>query len=213
MSNINISFQHNLRVKYLVDENARFSPLPTLDMRFLTEILVRGRQVIAFNAGCSVLPGKPITRYVQELRDYGYHVDLRERKRVVARPAKLLRGKAGASASSSDELPASTGRARYVEDLVDKTLQTRIAESVMEHFQTNGTIVIATGDAQPAQFSDGFLTYAERALKMGWYVEVVSWKRSLSSYWKSSGWTSQWGNSFRIIELDEFVDDLLACER
>ncbi|XP_044717614.1 cell wall glucanase (Scw4) [Hirsutella rhossiliensis] len=196
MSNINISFQQTLRAKYSVHESARFTPLPSLDLGLLTEILVRERRVVALNAGCSVLPGKPAPRFIQDLQDRGYHVDLRER----------------AGVSSSDEMSARAGPVRYVEDLVDETLQTRIAESVMEYFQAQGTLVIATGDAQPAKYSDGFFTYAERALKMGWNVEVVSWRRSLSSCWKGSEWTTRWGNRFRIIELDEFVDDLLACQ-
>ncbi|KAM4062273.1 cell wall glucanase (Scw4) [Hirsutella rhossiliensis] len=212
MSNINISFQQTLRAKYSVHESARFTPLPSLDLGLLTEILVRERRVVALNAGCSVLPGKPAPRFIQDLQDRGYHVDLRERKRVVAGSAKLPRGRSGAGVSSSDEMSARAGPVRYVEDLVDETLQTRIAESVMEYFQAQGTLVIATGDAQPAKYSDGFFTYAERALKMGWNVEVVSWRRSLSSCWKGSEWTTRWGNRFRIIELDEFVDDLLACQ-
>lgn len=212
MSNINISFQQTLRVKYSVDERARFSPLPSLDLGLLTEILVRGRRVVALNAGCSMLPRNPAPRFIQELRDRGYHVDLRERKRVVAGSAKLPRGRPGVGASSSDEMSAGAGTVRYIEDLVDETLQTRIAESVMEYFQAPGTLVIATGDAQPAKYSDGFFTYAERALKMGWNVEVVSWRRSLSSYWRDSEWTARWGSRFRTIELDEFIDDLLACQ-
>ncbi|EQK97543.1 hypothetical protein OCS_06744 [Ophiocordyceps sinensis CO18] len=211
MSNINISFQQTLRAKYSIDASARFTPLPSLDLGFLSEVLVRGRRVVALNAGCSVLPGKPAPRFLKELRDRGYHVDLRERKRVVAGPARLSRRRAGAGVSSSDEMSAGVGTVRHVEDLVDETLQTRIAESVMEYFRAQGTLVIATGDAQPAKYSDGFFTYAERALKMGWNVEVVSWRGSLSSYWRSSEWTGRWGNRFRIIELDEFVDDLLAC--
>lgn len=114
--------------------------------------------------------------------------------------------------SSADETPAAaTDTVRYVEDFVDETLQMRIAESVMEYFERQGTLVLATGDAQSAQHSDGFLAYAQRALKMGWNVEVVSWKSSLSSCWTSSAWMARWADRFRVIELDDFVDDLLAC--
>ncbi|KJZ76201.1 hypothetical protein HIM_04283 [Hirsutella minnesotensis 3608] len=207
MSNINISFQETLRVRYSVDEEARFVPLPSLDLKFLTEILTRGRRVVALNAGCSVPPGKPEPRYVQELRGCGFHVDLRERKQIVTAPNNSLRRQATVATSSSDEQTV----VRYVEDLVDETLHTRIAESVMEYFEQQGTIVLATGDAQPAKYSDGFFSYAERALRMGWHVEIVSWKRSLSSFWRRSDWKARWGNRFRIIDLDQFVDELLAC--
>ncbi|KAL3955917.1 hypothetical protein ACCO45_008763 [Purpureocillium lilacinum] len=191
---------------------------PPLDLPFLTEILVRGRSAMSLNVGCSVPPGRAEPRFVQELRALGYHIDLRERKRVLepSAPRRTHRGQAPATfaTSSSDEMSSATAAAatvRYVEDLVDEVLQTRIAESVMEFFQRQGTLVLATGDAQPAKHSDGFLTYANRALKMGWNVEVVSWKNSLSSHWQNPAWNTKWGNRFRIIELDPFLDELLAC--
>jgi hypothetical protein len=80
----------------------------------------------------------------------------------------------------------------------------------MEHFSRPGTLVMATGDAKPAKYSDGFFTYADRALKMGWHVEVVSWRSSLSNSWRNPEWTAQWGDKFRVIELDDYIDDLLS---
>jgi hypothetical protein len=95
--------------------------------------------------------------------------------------------------------------------MVDETLQIRIGESVMQYFEMPGTLVIATGDARPAKYSDGFLAYAQRALKMGWSVEVVSWKASLSSAWSTLLKDNTIGSRFRIIELDQFVDELWIC--
>lgn len=197
LSNIDIGFHKALRMRYSLDEHAYFNPLPHLNLQFLTEVLVRGRQTIVLNVGCSTLPGRPEPRHVRSLRKLGYRVDLRERKRV--------------EESSQSKLSKNSAFiVRHVEDLVDETLQTRMAESVMEYFNEQGTLTIATGDARPAKYSDGFLTYAERALKMGWNVEVVSWKGSLSSAWKNPKWTTQWGDKFRTIELDGFLDDILA---
>lgn len=207
MSNINISFQEVLRSRYQLAENARFVPLPQLNLSFLTEILVRGRDVNILNAGCSVQPGRSAPHFVRQLRDLDYRVDLRERKRS-EEPAPTPRKGAHANFSSSDEASARK-QVRYVEDLVDETLQTRIAESVMEHFSHPGTLVMATGDAKPAKYSDGFFTYADRALRMGWHVEVVSWRSSLSNSWRNPEWTAQWGDKFRVIELDDYIDDLL----
>ncbi|KAK0384241.1 hypothetical protein NLU13_8329 [Sarocladium strictum] len=210
MSNINISFQQALRNRYKLAENARFVPLPQLNLAFLTEILVRCRPVNILNAGCSVQPGHSEPRFVRELRDLDYHVDLRERKRT-EEPTRTPQTGSNAQHSSSDE--ASLRRqVRYVEDLVDETLQTRIAESVMEHFATPGTLIIATGDAKPAKYSDGFFTYADRALRMGWHVEVVSWRASMSCSWRDPEWMAQWGDRFRVIELDAFLDDLLYVQ-
>ncbi|EXV06192.1 LabA-like protein [Metarhizium robertsii] len=203
MSNINISFQCALRGKFSIKEHARFVPLPQLNLQFLTEILVRDRKIMTLNAGCSVLPHRQEPRFVQELRDLGYRVDLRERKR------ENHDFKAG-EASSSEEFVFSRNGGRYVEELVDETLQTRIAESVMEFFKDQGTLVIATGDARPAKYSDGFFAYAERALRMGWNVEVVSWRASLSSHWNRPNWVEQWSGRFRVIELDDYIDHLLV---
>jgi hypothetical protein len=207
MSNINISFQQALRNRYKLAENARFVPLPQLNLSFLTEVLVRGRNVNILNAGCSVQPGRSEPHFIRDLRNLDYRVDLRERKRT-EEPARTPQKGSYAHYSSSDEASLRK-QVRYVEDLVDETLQTRIAESVMEHFSTPGTLIIATGDAKPAKYSDGFFTYADRALKMGWHVEVVSWRTSLSYSWRNPEWTAQWGDRFRVIELDAFLDDLL----
>ncbi|KAG6004332.1 hypothetical protein E4U21_001145 [Claviceps maximensis] len=210
MSNINISFQHALRQKYSLGEHSRFFPLPQLNLQFLTEILVRNRRTLTLNAGCSVLPDRHEPRFIQELRKLGYRVDLRERRLVAEAkgPMNSLSTKRR-SGGSSDRIAALHTVARFMEDLVDETLQTRIAESVMEYFESPGTLVLATGDAQPAKYSDGFFTYAERALRMGWHVEVVSWNLSLSSRWRKSDLTEKWGHRFRLIRLDDFLDELL----
>ncbi len=71
-----------------------------------------------------------------------------------------------------------------------------------------GTMVLATGDAAQAQFSDGFKQHATRALRVGWKVEVVSWNRTISSAWSDPGFLAEYGGQFRIIELDEFIEEL-----
>ncbi|KAJ6788916.1 hypothetical protein PWT90_00127 [Aphanocladium album] len=202
MSNIEISFQKALKKRYNVADEARFSPLPRLNLQSLTEVLVRGRSTQGLHVGCSILPGRKEPRYVQDLRNLDYQVDVRERKRIDSTMPNTPQGKLSAGAASKFV-------SRYVEDLVDETLQTRIAEAVMEYFQEQGTIVLATGDAKPAQYSDGFFRYVERALRMGWNVEIVAWHSSLSSSWKDTDWTGTWGERFRVIELDSFLYDLL----
>lgn len=192
MSNIDIGYQTTFKESRSIHKRSRLSPLPHLNLQLLTKILIRDRPVTALNVCCSTLPGRSEPRYVQQLRDLGYHIDLRERKRVNDGPF---------STKALETL-------RYVEDLVDETLQVRIAESVMEHFHKPGTIVLATGDAKPSVHSDGFFSYMQRALRMGWNVEVISWKGSLSLRWTDRQWTSQWKGKFRVIELDEFLEIL-----
>ena len=69
-------------------------------------------------------------------------------------------------------------------------------------------MVLATGDAAQAQFSDGFKQHATRALKAGWMVEVVSWNRTMSSAWTDPAFLAEYGNQLRIIELDAFIEEL-----
>jgi hypothetical protein len=197
MSNIIIGFQKALRAKFGIPESSRFVPLPQMNLPFFHELLTRDRYAEWLNVGCSMRPDRGEPPFIQELKDLGYRVDLRSRR--------------AEQSGSNDHTSFEAGGFRYVEDMVDETLQIRIGESVMQYFEMPGTLVIATGDARPAKYSDGFLAYAQRALKMGWSVEVVSWKASLSSAWNALLKDKSIGSRFRIIELDQFVDELWIC--
>jgi hypothetical protein len=197
MSNVIIGFQKALRARFGLPESSRFVPLPQMNLAFFHELLTRDRYAEWLNVGCSVRPNRNEPTFVQELKDLGYRVDLRSR-----RPEQ---------SGADDHNTFEAGGFRYVEDMVDETLQIRISESVMQYFEEPGTLVIATGDARPAKYSDGFLTQAQRALKMGWSVEVVSWKASLSSAWTTLLKDQSIGSRFRIIELDQFLDELWIC--
>ncbi|RGP71848.1 cell wall glucanase [Fusarium longipes] len=197
MSNIIIGFQKALRARFGIPESSRFVPLPQMNLPFFHELLTRDRYAEWLNVGCSMRPDRGEPPFIQELKDLGYRVDLRSR-----RPEQ---------SSSNDHTTFEAGGFRYVEDMVDETLQIRIGESVMQYFEMPGTLVIATGDARPAKYSDGFLAYAQRALRMGWSVEVVSWKASLSSAWNALLKDNSIGSRFRIVELDQFVDELWTC--
>lgn len=210
-SNIYISFLNALKDKLGIDRNDRLTPAPAFDVEFLTKILVRDRPVNVKNAGCSYRPDRPEPPVIGELKKLGYSVDVRERKRL-EEPCSPPRERGASHRSKNTHLipPSSSDRVHYMEDLVDETLQTRIGEAVMKHFQNPGTLVLATGDGKAAKFSDGFFTYADRALKMGWNVEVVSWNLSLSSAWRDASWANAWGHRFRVIHLDEFLLELCA---
>ncbi|KAL6923840.1 hypothetical protein ACHAPO_011354 [Fusarium lateritium] len=197
MSNIVIGFQKALRARFGIPESSRFVPLPQMNLSFFHELLTRDRYAEWLNVGCSMRPDRGEPPFIQELKDLGYRVDLRSRR--------------AEQSGSNDHTTFETGGFRYVEDMVDETLQIRIGESVMQYFEMPGTLVIATGDARPAKYSDGFLAYTQRALKMGWSVEVVSWKASLSSAWNALLKDNTIGSRFRIIELDQFVDELWIC--
>jgi hypothetical protein len=125
---------------------------------------------------------------------------------------KSSRGYTPGNTSGSDTGTASApqfDRVKKVEQGVDEILHLKICESVLDHPGKPGTIVLATGDAAEAEYSDGFLKTLERALKHGWTVELLSWSRSISALYTKRSWSRQWGDRFRIIPLDEYAEDLL----
>ncbi len=72
------------------------------------------------------------------------------------------------------------------------------------------TIVLASGDAAEAEFSGGFLKCVERALSKGWKVEIIAWSDGLSQEYRSQRFIDKWGGLFKVIELDDFCEELLA---
>ncbi|KAK8109011.1 hypothetical protein PG984_014812 [Apiospora sp. TS-2023a] len=118
---------------------------------------------------------------------------------------------------SSDGSPPSVlcPRTKLGEQGVDENLHLAMQSSILDAIPGNGTaqapgvMVLATGDAKEAEFSEGFAYYAQKAMVMGWHVEVVSWKRCLSMIWKRAPFTDQFASQFRIIELDPFYEDML----
>lgn len=119
--------------------------------------------------------------------------------------------------STSTDDPATTGTdsdttppnpAKWVEQGVDEILHLKILESIVDVDQPT-TIVLATGDAAEAEYSQGFLRMVERALTRGWNVELVSWSRNISASYRKQSWTEMWGDRFRVIPLDDYAEELL----
>ena len=95
-----------------------------------------------------------------------------------------------------------------IEQGVDEVLHLKILESVVDSDEP-GTMVLATGDAAQAEYSEGFMAMAERALKKGWCVELVSWSKNISAMYTRKEWTQAWGERFRIVTLDDYAEELL----
>jgi hypothetical protein len=74
------------------------------------------------------------------------------------------------------------------------------------------TMVLATGDGAEAEMSDGFLAHVERALKRGWKVELISWRQQTNGGYRNKKFRTKWIEQFKIIELDDFVEDLIDTE-
>lgn len=92
---------------------------------------------------------------------------------------------------------------------VDEILQMKMLESFFDAPEPT-TVVLASGDAAEAEFSGGFLKNVERALSKGWNVEVVAWNHGLSRDYRNRDFVKKWGEKFKIIELDDFAEELLA---
>ncbi|KAK8206090.1 hypothetical protein IWZ01DRAFT_439850 [Phyllosticta capitalensis] len=96
----------------------------------------------------------------------------------------------------------------WVEQGVDEILHLKMLESIVDVDEPT-TMVLATGDAAAAEYSQGFMRMVERALKKGWRIELVSWKAGISSQYTKRDFRQKWGDRFRVIELDDWVEDLL----
>lgn len=78
---------------------------------------------------------------------------------------------------------------------VDENLHLNMMHSILDSIKEPGTMVLATGDAAAAEFSDGFKQHAIRALENGWHFELVSWQRPISCAWPAPSYFTT-GNSY-----------------
>ncbi|OQN99727.1 hypothetical protein B0A48_14497 [Cryoendolithus antarcticus] len=98
--------------------------------------------------------------------------------------------------------------AKMIEQGVDEILHLKILESIVDT-EVPSTMVLATGDAAQAEYSQGFMAMAERALKKGWKVEVVSWSKNVSQMYLRREFRERWGEAFKVVWLDEYAEELL----
>lgn len=68
---------------------------------------------------------------------------------------------------------------RLAEQAVDEILHLKIAEVLLD-FEAPQTLVLVTGDGKVSDFGTSFIAQAERALKRGWRVDILSWRAGLS---------------------------------
>lgn len=124
------------------------------------------------------------------------------------RPASSGGEGSGSGSETTAAAAPQFAKEAWVEQGVDEILHLKILESVVD-VEAPATIVLATGDAAAAEYSQGFMRMVERALKKGWRVELVSWSAGISGAYKNREFRQKWGDAFRIIKLDDYVEDLL----
>ncbi|KAJ9657105.1 hypothetical protein H2201_008281 [Coniosporium apollinis] len=224
-SNILIGFYERLRYAKGIPKETRMTR-PEFDFDALVLLLERRRPVAK-----RVLAGSnPYVPTFEKANSIGYELNILDKvkkaKELTERQKFFQQrdlergrgrrsshsGKENASAGSGSETIAAAGPTsapeKWVEQGVDEILHLKILESVVD-VDVPSTIVLATGDAAEAEYSQGFLKMVERALRKGWKVEIVAWGKSISFAYRDKAFVQKWGDRFRIIELDDYVEDLL----
>ena len=175
----------------------------------LSIVLERGRPIAK-----RVLVGSDNFPSIQEAKRIGYETNILDRvhkaKELTPRQMKY-RNVNGTTSSGSETTAVKYAPEKWVEQAVDEILHLKILESVVEAKEPS-TIVLATGDAAEAEYSQGFLKMVERALGKGWKVEVCSFRKNISGSYRKKEFRTRWGSNFKIIELDDFVQELLGVE-
>ncbi|EFQ97367.1 hypothetical protein MGYG_00406 [Nannizzia gypsea CBS 118893] len=213
MSNIMVGFHDCIKKSRDIPLTTRVRRLP-LSFQNFALVLERARPVSK-----RVLVGSDRFPAIDEAETLGYEANILERvhKAKISSPRKTkLSGGGGDRAarrslydqSSSSETNAQASTERWVEQAVDEILHLKMLESIVDT-DTPSTIVLATGDAAQAEYSDGFLKMVDRALSKGWYVELVSFSSITSRAYTRKSFRDKWGSRFRIFELDIYAEYLL----
>lgn len=217
MSNISIGFHDCLKAARGIPIETRVKRIP-MDFHNLSLVLERGRP-----AAKRILSGSDRTSAVDQAATCGYETNILERvhKQKTPTPKRRTPKKNGGGYASSglshgetsgSETPAyNYNVSKWSEQAVDEILHLKMSHSILDA-EKPSTIVLATGDAAEAEYSDGFLRMVERALNRGWMVELVSFRMNTSSLYKRHEFRNKWGNMFKWVQLDDFVESLIAEE-
>jgi hypothetical protein len=177
--------------------------LPLLNFDNLTWILERGRPISARH-----LAGSQPMREQDEAEACNYKCNLLDR--VLKVPHETPRKRAfrlrseGYTSGSEGVDPAP----RYVEQGVDEVLNMLMSQTGFS-VKEPATLVLASGDGAPSEYSSGYFDLVQTFLKRDWKVEIYSFKRNLSHLYQAPGFRRRWGSRFKIIELDEYCLSLI----
>ncbi|KAI1080264.1 hypothetical protein F5B20DRAFT_106052 [Whalleya microplaca] len=227
MSNIFIGFCDSYKISRHIPVQ-QWIKAPRFFFKVFACIMERARNVKKRVLAGSI--GTPANRHAQwpqhflEAEQLQYEMNIFDRVQKEKTPNKSnRRGKTsprGPTSSCPNEVASTSAdestedgmapayATRNAEQGVDENLHLNMMNSMMDYISNPGTMVLATGDAAEAEFSDGFMQYAIRALTMGWKLELVTWKKTISSAWTSPDFLKKYGNNFRIIYLDDFIEEL-----
>lgn len=222
MSNISIGFHDCLKLGRGIPITTRTRRIP-MDFHNLSLILERGRPTAK-----RVLCGSDRTQAVDQAETCGYETNVLDRVHKAKTPtSKKHHASANGSGyhsasglsygeSSGSETPgyvsAPQTTYKWSEQAVDEILHLKMSHSILDADKPS-TIILATGDAAEAEYSDGFLRMVERALSRGWHVELCSFKLNTSSLYRRRDFRQKWGSMFKWIPLDEYAESMIYSER
>lgn len=218
LSNIIIGFYNHLKSRRFMAQDSR-TRAPPFSFHAFAAAVERGRPCAKRAIAGSVRAGSGVPAYMLEAEGLGYEMNILQRVRGTKKSVQNLFLDPMTSIPSNPYAPppylsdsddyGSQRAAGWREQAVDEILHLKMMQSLLD---TNkpATIVLCTGDAAEAEFSDGFLRNVERALSRGWYVEVVGWRDTMADAWFEKGFRRKHGWRFRTVVLDKLVEELLA---
>ncbi|KAG7284178.1 hypothetical protein NEMBOFW57_010541 [Staphylotrichum longicolle] len=215
LSNIIIGFYDSMKESRGISVNKRVVA-PAFSFKNFDTILTRDRNVAKRIVAGSLANSyhKRWPDYMLQAQELKYEMNILERVPKPASPVRKRKPKVGprdldaptsGADTSGEDRPV--GPMKHGEQGVDELLHLKILQSAMDTARP-ATMVLATGDAASAQYSDGFKKNIERVLSHGWNIELYGWSRNISSAWREPEFTEQWGHQFKIVELDEFCEEL-----
>lgn len=94
---------------------------------------------------------------------------------------------------------------KLTEQAVDEILHLKIGEVLLDYTPPQ-TLVLVTGDGKVSNFGTSFVKQAERAIKRGWRVDILSWEANLSR--NLSILAEKHPDCVEIIRLDDVYDSI-----
>lgn len=206
-SNISISLWDTLKRRRHMAPHGHFSAPISFDR--LIHILERRRSAAVRELAGSRKPDGYVGQYFDDMRTRGYNTSIlsRVQRTADASPTTLLEY----SSSSSSDSSRRSCRSKMAEQCVDEILQLKMSDSLIQGMKksSRGIMVLATGDANEAEFSKGFLSKVQDALELGWIVELYSFRDHTSAAWNNKDFLTTWDGKFSVHYLDEYADRLI----
>lgn len=165
-------------------------------------------------------------RLIGLAKDVGYQCDVQEQVFIAREESskkkffndvnrigwqKAIQKRSGSGSDSETgaaAAPKTPSAPKWVEQGVDELLHLKMCQSMLDT-DLPSTMVLATGDGAEAEMSDGFLAHVERALRKGWKVELITWKQQMNGGYRRRAFRQKWGEQFTVIELDDYLEDLI----